>query len=174
MTHDARVADWLGRSGASVKTGRFRCVIHFLISGSGRYRSLEVSVCSGVSQAVVSRNIVTGLSHIYYTSKANWTYDIISKTRKSNSLSTQLHILSRKRHCDYVCCISLESLLTQYAGLSRLIALQIVVNCDHTACLMDARIAAIVTFPRRNFMRDRPWKSETRDVESPVVISPDE
>ena len=30
---------------------------------------------------------LTGLSHIYYTSKANWTYDIlISKTRKSNSL----------------------------------------------------------------------------------------
>ena len=30
MTHDTRVADWLGHSGASVKTGRFRCVIHFL------------------------------------------------------------------------------------------------------------------------------------------------
>ena len=30
MTHDTRVADWLGRSGASVKTDRFQCVIHFL------------------------------------------------------------------------------------------------------------------------------------------------
>ena len=30
MTHDTRVADWLGHSGASVKTGRFQCVIHFL------------------------------------------------------------------------------------------------------------------------------------------------
>ena len=30
MTHDMRVADWLGHSGASVKTGRFRCVINFL------------------------------------------------------------------------------------------------------------------------------------------------
>ena len=30
MTHDTRVADLLGHSGASVKTGRFRCVIHSL------------------------------------------------------------------------------------------------------------------------------------------------
>ena len=30
MTHDARAADWLGRSGASVKTRRFQCVIHVL------------------------------------------------------------------------------------------------------------------------------------------------
>ena len=30
MTDDTRVADWLGHSGASVKTGRFRCVIHSL------------------------------------------------------------------------------------------------------------------------------------------------
>ena len=30
MTHDTRVADWLGHSGASVKKGRFRCVIHSL------------------------------------------------------------------------------------------------------------------------------------------------
>ena len=36
MTHDTRVADWLGHSGASVKTGRFRCEIHSL--------SLEVAV----------------------------------------------------------------------------------------------------------------------------------
>ena len=30
MTHDTRAADWLGHSGALVKTGRFRCVIHSL------------------------------------------------------------------------------------------------------------------------------------------------
>ena len=30
MTHDTRVADWLGHSGASVKTGRFGCEIHSL------------------------------------------------------------------------------------------------------------------------------------------------
>ena len=30
MTHDMRAADWLGHSGAVVKMGRFRCVIHFL------------------------------------------------------------------------------------------------------------------------------------------------
>ena len=30
MTHGTRAADWLGRSGASVKTRRFQCVIHFL------------------------------------------------------------------------------------------------------------------------------------------------
>ena len=30
MTHDTRAADWLGCSGASVKTRRFQCVIHFL------------------------------------------------------------------------------------------------------------------------------------------------
>ena len=30
MTHDTCVADWLRHSGASVKTGRFRCVIHSL------------------------------------------------------------------------------------------------------------------------------------------------
>ena len=54
MTHDTRAADWLGRSGASVKTRRFQCVINFSLSGSGRYRSLEVSLCSGVSQAMAS------------------------------------------------------------------------------------------------------------------------
>ena len=74
MTHDTRVADWLGHSGASAKMGRFRCGIHSLSSGSGRYTSLEVSVCSGVSQAVVS-TISDWI--ILYTSKANWTYDII-------------------------------------------------------------------------------------------------
>ena len=30
MTHDTRAADWPGHSGAVAKTGRFRCVIHFL------------------------------------------------------------------------------------------------------------------------------------------------
>ena len=30
MTHDTRAADWLGHSGAVVKTGRFRWVIHSL------------------------------------------------------------------------------------------------------------------------------------------------
>ena len=30
MTHDTHAADWLGRSGASVKTRRFQCVIHSL------------------------------------------------------------------------------------------------------------------------------------------------
>ena len=30
MTHDTRAADWLGRSGGSVKTRRFRCGIHSL------------------------------------------------------------------------------------------------------------------------------------------------
>ena len=30
MTHDTRVTDLLGHSGASVKTGRFLCVIHSL------------------------------------------------------------------------------------------------------------------------------------------------
>ena len=31
MTNDTHAADWLGRcSGASVKTRRFQCVIHFL------------------------------------------------------------------------------------------------------------------------------------------------
>ena len=59
MTHDTRVADWLGRSGASVKTGRFQCVIHFL-------SSLEVSVCSGVSQAVVSTTSDWIISYILY------------------------------------------------------------------------------------------------------------
>ena len=30
MTHDTPAADWLGRSGASVKTRRFQCVIDSL------------------------------------------------------------------------------------------------------------------------------------------------
>ena len=30
MTHNTCVADWLGHSGASVKMGRFRCVIDSL------------------------------------------------------------------------------------------------------------------------------------------------
>ena len=75
MTHDTRAADWLGHSGAVVKTGRFRWVIHSL---SLWKRPLVIikkfSVCSGVSQAVVS---TTSDWIILYTSKANWTYDII-------------------------------------------------------------------------------------------------
>ena len=85
MTHDTHVADWLGRSGASVKTGRFQCVIHFL--------SLEAAVIHHYKFQCVPECLrpwflqhLTGLSHIYYTSKAKWTYDIISKTRKSFSL----------------------------------------------------------------------------------------
>ena len=30
MTRDMRTADWLGRSGASVKTRRFQCGVHSL------------------------------------------------------------------------------------------------------------------------------------------------
>ena len=70
MTHDTRVADWLGHSGASVKTGRFRCGIHSLSLEAAIVDHLEVSVCSGVSQAVVS---TTSDWIIIYTSKANWT-----------------------------------------------------------------------------------------------------
>ena len=66
MTHDTRVADWLGRSGASVKTGPFSVCDSFSLSGSGRYRSLEVSVCSGVSQAVVSTTSDWIISYILY------------------------------------------------------------------------------------------------------------
>ena len=72
MTHDTRVADWLGHSGASVKTGRFGCEIHSL---SLEAAVIDHSVCSGVSQAVVS---TTSDWIILYTSKANWTYDIIN------------------------------------------------------------------------------------------------
>ena len=73
MTHDTRVVDWLGHSGASIKTGRSGGEIHSLSLGSGRCTSLEALVCSGVSQAVVS----TSDWIILYTSKANWTYDTI-------------------------------------------------------------------------------------------------
>ena len=74
MTHDTRLADWLGHSGASVKTGRFGCEIHSLSLEAAVVDHLEVSVCSGVSQAVDS---TTPDWIILYTSKANWTYDII-------------------------------------------------------------------------------------------------
>ena len=47
----------------------------FSLSGSGRCTSLEALECSGVSQAVVS---TTSDWIILYTSKANWTYDIIN------------------------------------------------------------------------------------------------
>ena len=83
MTHDTRVADWLGHSGASIKTGRSGCEIHSL-SGSGRCTSLEALVCSGVSQAVVS----TTYDWIFlYTSKANWTYDIINTEFSKKAIS---------------------------------------------------------------------------------------
>ena len=74
MTHDTLAADWLGHSGALVKTGRFQWVIHSLSLEAAVIDHLEVSVCSGVSQAVVS---TTSDWIILYTSKANWTYDII-------------------------------------------------------------------------------------------------
>ena len=54
MTHDTRVADWLGHSGASLR----QAVLgeRFILSlSSGRSGlSLEALLCSGVPQAVVS------------------------------------------------------------------------------------------------------------------------
>ena len=73
MTHDTRVVDWLGHSGASFKMGRSGGEIHSL-SGSGRGLSIEALLCSGVPQAVVS----TTYDWIFlYNPKANSTYDII-------------------------------------------------------------------------------------------------
>ena len=74
MTHDTRVVDWLGHSGASVLEGNF-----ILSLSSGRGLSIEALLCSGVSQAVVS---TTYDWMFLYTSKANWTYDIITEFSK--------------------------------------------------------------------------------------------
>ena len=76
MTHDTRVVDWLGHSGASFKMGRSG--EKFILSlSSGRGLSIEALLCSGVPQAVVS----TSYDWIFlYNPKANWTYDIITGT----------------------------------------------------------------------------------------------
>ena len=66
MTHDTRIADWLGHSGASVKTGRFRCVIYSLSLEAAVVDHLKFSVCSGVSQAVVSTTSDWIISYILY------------------------------------------------------------------------------------------------------------
>ena len=72
MTQDTRAADWLGRSGASVKTRRFQCGIHSL--------SLECL------RPWFLQYLTRFFSHCILTSKAKWMYDIISESRKSNSL----------------------------------------------------------------------------------------
>ena len=91
MTHDTRVADWLEHSGASVKTGRFRCVINFLSLEAAVIDHQEVSVCSGVSQAVVSTTSDWIISYILYTLKANWICDklIIVISKKLLLVTTQ-------------------------------------------------------------------------------------
>ena len=98
MTHDTRVVHWLGHSGASLKMGRSGGEIHFSLSGSGRGLSIEALLCSGVSQAVVS----TTYDWIFlYTSKANWTYDIILRnSRKSYKLVT--YIVNYHFNTDFV------------------------------------------------------------------------
>ena len=78
MTHDTRVFDWLGHSGASFKMAVLG--EKFILSlSSGRGLSIEALLCSGVSQAVVS----TTYDWIFlYNPKANWTYDIITELSK--------------------------------------------------------------------------------------------
>ena len=98
MTHDTRVADWLGHSGASLRQAVLgEKFILSLSSGRGGL-SLEALLCSGVSQAVVS----TTYDWIFlYTSKANWTYDIILRnSRKSYKLVT--YIVNYHLNTDFV------------------------------------------------------------------------
>ena len=53
MTLDTRVADWLGHSGASLRGAVLEEILILSLS-SGRVISTEVSLCSGVPQAVDS------------------------------------------------------------------------------------------------------------------------
>ena len=76
MTHNTRVADWLGHSGASVKTGRFRCVIHFSLWKRPLVIIKKFQCVPDCLRPWFLQHL-TGLSHIYYTPKANWTYDIL-------------------------------------------------------------------------------------------------
>ena len=66
MTLDTRVADWLGHSGALIKSGRSGGNHHSFSQQRSRciYYS---SLCSGVPQAVCSLKDWTGLSHISTT-----------------------------------------------------------------------------------------------------------
>ena len=54
-TLDTRVVDWLGHSGASLREAVLE-EIFILSLSSGRVISTEISLCSGVPQAVVSLN----------------------------------------------------------------------------------------------------------------------
>ena len=54
-TLDTRVVDWLGHSGASLRGAVLEEILILSLS-SGRVVSTEVSLCSGVPQAVVSLN----------------------------------------------------------------------------------------------------------------------
>ena len=79
----------MGRSGGE---------IHSLSQEAAVVYRLEALLCSGVSQAVVS----TTYDWIFlYTSKANWTYDIILRnSRKSYKLVT--YIVNYHFNTDFV------------------------------------------------------------------------
>ena len=79
MTHDTRVVDWLGHSGASFKMGRSGGEIHSLSQQRPWFIDRSFIVFRSVSQAVVS----TTYDWIFlYNPKANWTYDIITEFSK--------------------------------------------------------------------------------------------
>ena len=103
-TLDTRVVDWLGHSGASL-----RAVLEeiFILSlSSGRVTSTEVSLCSGVPQAVVSLNDWIFLNN----PKANWTYVIITDSRKSLKLVTFIVIYHNNTDRVYIHTDSRKSL----------------------------------------------------------------
>ena len=95
-TLDTRVVDWLGHSGASLR-GAVLEEIFILSLSSGRVISTEVSLCSGMPQAVVSLNDWIFLNN----PKANWTYVIITDSRKSLKLVT--FIVIYHNNTDRVC-----------------------------------------------------------------------
>ena len=84
QTLDTRVADWLGHSGASFKTDRFEGEFHSFSQQRPRYIYRSFIVFRSAS----SRGIIKRLDFLLNNPKANWTYVIITDSRKSLKLVT--------------------------------------------------------------------------------------
>ena len=97
MTHDTRVVDWLGHSGASLKMGRFGGEI-YSFSQQRPWFIEEALFCSGVPQAVVSTTYDWIFLYIYR--KPIGLVILLRNSRKSYKLVT--YIVNYHLNTDFV------------------------------------------------------------------------
>ena len=102
-TLDTRVVDWLGHSGASLR-GAVLEEIFILSLSSYIYRSFIVF------RSASSRGIIKRLDFLQQNPKANWTYVLITDSRKSLKLVTFIVIYHNNTDRVYIHTDSRKSL----------------------------------------------------------------